>query len=103
MKDYSIFVTIIGTPRNGWNLGVKINQSVYLSKETDNEADTEAIKILDTADREIGYIANSCKTVVRGTYSSGRAYDKVTACCRAVIKFILPDGRAIAELQDIQE
>ena len=46
---------------------------------------------------KIGYVANSTNTVIKGTMSAGRAYDKITDEYFARIKFI-KDNFAIAKI-----
>ena len=45
------------------------------------------------------YVANSVSTVVRGTYSAGRIYDKLDGIARAQVLFI-HNGSAIARIVD---
>lgn len=95
-----IYITIIGTPMSCWEPDVKLYQEVCLVKEPDNAFDTEAIMVKTTNGQHVGYVANSVKTVSRGTYSAGRLYDKLDECTKAVIKFITPEKLAIAEVKE---
>jgi hypothetical protein len=94
------YITIIGTPDNGWKADVEIGSKVCLVKEPTNSHDTESIMVEDLDDEaHVGYVANSVKTVVRGTHSAGRLYDKFDKCLKAEVIFILPhDGGAIAKV-----
>ncbi len=38
---------------------------------------------------QVGYVANSVKTVARGTYSAGRLYDKFEKSTTAEVKFVI--------------
>ena len=51
--------------------------AVTLKKEPDNEYDKEAILVWTEGLGDIGHVANSWKTVVGGTMSTGRLYDKI--------------------------
>ena len=58
------------------NISLDVGKMLTLVKEPDNNYDAEAIAVkLD--DEKIGYVANSTNTVVKGTMSAGRVYDKI--------------------------
>ena len=61
---------------------------VKLVKEPTNKYDTEAIACEMRHFGKIGYLSNSTNTVITGTMSSGRLYDKITDEYFAKIKFI---------------
>lgn len=75
---------------------LKPGKELTLRKDHANQYDDEAIAVLD-GNAKIGYTANSCTTVARGTYSAGRLYDKIQeeASCR--VMFVMEDC-AIAEV-----
>lgn len=78
-----IVITIIINHNNSVNVG----NMLTLVKEPDNLYDAEAIAVkLD--DKNIGYVANSTNTVVKGTMSAGRVYDKINDIAQAEIIFI---------------
>ena len=52
--------------------------------------------MLNAMGQKIGYVANSTKTVVRGTFSAGRIYDKMAYRHTVEVMFKLHDGKAIA-------
>ncbi|MBC7320977.1 HIRAN domain-containing protein [bacterium] len=54
-----------------------VGQVLKLVKEPDNIYDYEAIRVECAGIGKIGYVANSVNTVVKGTYSAGRLYDKM--------------------------
>jgi hypothetical protein len=58
-------------------------------KEPQNKYDDEAIRVELPGVGKAGYIANQWRTVARGTYSSGRLYDKVGEVSFAEVKFSL--------------
>ena len=67
----------------------KIGSILKLIKEPDNNHDAEAIRVDMRYAGKVGYLANSTKTVVRGTMSSGRVYDKINdENAYAMVKFI---------------
>ena len=67
----------------------KIGSILKLIKEPDNNHDSEAIRVEMRYAGKVGYLANSTKTVVRGTMSSGRVYDKIDDDnAYAIVKFI---------------
>ena len=67
---------------------LKLGGLVKLVKEPDNKYDEEAIACEMRYFGKIGYLSNSTNTVVRGTMSSGRLYDKINDEYFARIKFI---------------
>ncbi|WP_461462993.1 HIRAN domain-containing protein [Methanobrevibacter sp.] len=88
--DYSedIFITV-----NGFNMfhGIKpfkLGSILKLKKEPNNDYDGEAIAVELRYAGKSGYIANSAKTVIKGTMSAGRIYDKILDEDYAQVKFI---------------
>jgi hypothetical protein len=67
---------------------LKLNKLVKLVKEPDNKYDTEAIACEMRYFGKIGYVSNSTNTVVIGSMSAGRLYDKINDEYFARIKFI---------------
>ena len=74
--------------------GVDVGDYVMLSKDPGNESDDEAImaKKVDVLTEEILdeqaiAVANSVETVIRGTRSAGRIYDKFETRARAQVVF----------------
>ena len=94
-----MYVTLIGLPRSSCEMGVEIGKDVCLKKEPTNSVDTEAIQVIYNGET-VGYVANSVKSVARGTFSAGRLYDKFDECIEAEVKFILPGGAVIAEIKE---
>ena len=58
-----------------------------LIKEKDNNYDDEAIKVEMRHAGQVAYVSNSTNTVIRGTMSAGRIYDKILDEDYAQIKF----------------
>ena len=67
---------------------LKLDGIVKLVKEPDNKYDTEAITCEMRYFGKIGYVSNSTNTVVKGSMSAGRLYDKINDEYFAKIKFI---------------
>ena len=87
-----IYITITG---QDYYLGMKpfkVGRRVRLVKDTENEFDSEAIRVelpyIDT----IGYVANSTHTVYDGTQSAGRVYDRIGDISCAEVMFITRSG-----------
>ena len=79
-----------------------LNGLVKLVKEPNNSHDAEAISCEMRHFGKIGYIANSTHTVILGTMSAGRLYDKISDEYPAKIKFI--HGKiAIAKVLSTEE
>lgn len=54
-----------------------IGSLFYCEKEPNNKYDQEAIRAMLPILGVVGYVANSSYTVIQGTFSAGRLYDKV--------------------------
>ena len=70
----------------------KIGSIVKLVKEPDNDFDLEAIACEMKYIGKVGYIANSTRTVTKGTMSAGRIYDKIDDISFCEVKFISTDS-----------
>lgn len=99
-KINGISITIIGTPATHWEPKVKVGETVCLVKEPDNDYDNEAIMVKNKKGEHVGYIANSTKTVMKGTFSAGRLYDTFGECAKATIKYMTHENAAIAEVKE---
>ena len=93
MQD--IFITINHIEDYGGYFRFRVGDELSLEKE-DNPYDDEAIAVYKN-DIKCGYVANSVVSVSRGTYSSGRLYDKIKEKAKCIIAFINED-RIIAKL-----
>ena len=91
-----VYITITGTFKFHGTDVLTPGQLIKLKKEPTNPKDSEAIKILLPGEIQAGYVANSVHTVVRGTHSAGRIYDKFEDEAFARILFVSND-LAIAE------
>ena len=83
------FVTVICFNQFHGQKIFKIGSILKLIKEPDNNHDAEASRVEMRFAGKVGYLANSTKTVVRGTMSGGRVYDKLDdENAYAIVKFI---------------
>lgn len=87
-----LFATVVGLKNYKGNQVFKLGSIVKLIKEPDNDFDTEAIKCELNYIGKTGYLANSTKTVIKGTMSAGRIYDKIENVSFAEVKFIANDS-----------
>lgn len=83
-----MYITIIAFNNMHGAKPLKIDSIVKLVKEPDNHYDSEAIACEMRHFGQIGYVANSTKTVVKGCMSAGRLYDKINDIYFARIQFI---------------
>lgn len=120
----NFYVTITGVKHYFGKDIFHIGQRLFLFKEPNNQFDDEAIKVCvraiavfqnknsdgDTTTikiphfEKIGYVANSTKTVYKGTMSSGRIYDKVPDSFTAKVMFITNTSviaKVIVNVKDI--
>lgn len=108
MNNNEMYTTIVGLKHYEGNKAFKIGSIVKLVKEPDNDYDLEAIACESKYIGKTGYIANSAKTVTKGTMSAGRIYDKIEDISFCEVKFISSDS-VIAkvltneEIKEIQE
>lgn len=98
--ENTVLITITGISNYYGKKPFKIDRTVKLEKEPDNEYDPSAVVVTLPYIDKIGYVANSVSTVFDGTYSAGRLYDKFEDCTYAeiivithssVIAKVLPD------------
>lgn len=87
-----LFATVVGLKNYKGNQVFKLGSIIKLIKEPDNDFDTEAIMCELKYIGKTGYIANSTKTVIKGTMSAGRIYDKIEEVSFAEVKFIADDS-----------
>ena len=87
-----IYASVVGLKNYKGSQVFKIGSHIRLVKEPDNDYDAEAILCEIKYVGKTGYIANSTKTVIKGTMSAGRIYDKIGDVCFAEIKFVANDS-----------
>jgi len=97
-----IYITITGFNHYHGLKVFRIGKLVKLVKDPDNDYDDENITVELRYAGKVGNVANSVKTVVRGTMSAGRIYDKIQKEDYAYIKFI-SNTSIIAKLLDDNE
>ncbi len=84
----NMYITVTGLNHYYGKTPFKIGTIVKISKEPDNDYDAEAIKVTLPQINTIGYVANSTYTVLGGTMSAGRLYDKIGDFAFAEVMFI---------------
>lgn len=89
-KEY--FITITGQKFCYGDKPFVINRVVKIVKEPDNQYDTESIRVELPFIGKIGYVANSVNTVIKGTISGGRLYEKFGTVAYAKIMFMTSSG-----------
>lgn len=76
-KNNDKFITVVCFNQFHGKKIFKIDSILKLIKEPENNYDSEAIRVEMRYAGKVGYLANSTRTVVRGTMSAGRLYDKI--------------------------
>ena len=105
------YITLVGFKNLAGSKVFKIGTIMKLVKEPDNDFDTEAIYAEIRHVGKAAYVANSTHTVVKGTMSAGRLYDKFDEIGFAKVKFIsenliiakILSEKRIAKLKDDPE
>ena len=91
-KKTRIYFTIAGVQfKYGLEFFEK-GMQVSLEKDPENEFDKEAIKVNVEGLGQVGWIANSVRTVRGESYSAGRLYDKIGDTAVGEVAFVLPDA-----------
>lgn len=90
-------ITIVGM-NHYHGMVADVGDSVTLKHEPENIYDTESVRVDYDKYGVIGYVANSPKTVVRGTKSAGAIHDKIGYYNSAKI-ILVTDDRYIAEVE----
>ena len=87
-----MFFTITGTQfKYGLDIFEK-GMQVKLEKDPENEYDREAIKVSIDGLGQVGWVANSIRTVRGESFSAGRLYDKIGDTAVGEVVFVLPDA-----------
>lgn len=92
------FITLICDSSYNSDGVLYVGQKVELIKDYENIYDEEAIRVEIDTIGTVGYVANSVKTVAKGTKSAGRIYDTFENITYGLIRFIVKDV-AIVELE----
>lgn len=88
MQNNSIYITVNHLDDFNSTYMFRPGDILTLKKDPDNCYDDEAIVAYNKHGCKCGYVANSVSTVARGTYSAGRAYDKISEHAGCVVHFI---------------
>ena len=100
MEENNFFITVNHIDDYMPVITLKPGDVLILKKDTNNPYDDEAIAVYDKQKCKVGYVANSVSTVARGTYSAGRAYDRIKDENECTICFVMnEEGIAIAIVQ----
>lgn len=91
------YITITGTQYHFGLEAFKIGQIVYLERDLENEYDCEAIRVMSESGNKLGHVANSVRTVAKGTHSAGWIGHLLEEKTKAKIMFITGHS-VIAEL-----
>ena len=91
MKEKEIYFTVNAVNMFHGIKPFKIGSLIKLVKEPENDYDMEAIRVELRYAGKSGYVANSVKTVAKGTYSAGRLYDKILENDYGQVQFIIGD------------
>lgn len=91
MRHKNKYITLVGFKNLSGPQVFDIGTIIKLAKEPKNKYDTEAIYIEVRHVGKAAYVANSVYTVVKGTMSGGRLYDKFDEETFAEIRFMKDD------------
>ncbi|MBR0462666.1 MAG: hypothetical protein IJJ00_08150 [Erysipelotrichaceae bacterium] len=97
MSKDRIYITINHLDNYGGTKGFRVNDELFLKKDTDNPFDDEAVAVYNRHNVKCGYVANSVYSVARGTRSAGRIYDRIKDSQECIVRFITEDS-LISEL-----
>ena len=87
-----MYITLVGMSRFFGIKPFKQGSIIKLIKEKDNIYDDESIRVEMRHAGQVAYVANSTRTVIRGTMSGGRIYDKIPDEDYAQVKFYSQNG-----------
>lgn len=85
-EKQNIYTTVVSIYDS---LDLRPGDMLVLTKEKSNPVDDEAIVVTKAGSDKHIYVANSVQTVIRGTYSAGRLYDKIGDTAIAKVKFVI--------------
>ena len=87
-----VYITITGLDHYHGTDFLEPGIKVRLIKDPENKYDHEAIRVEMEGLGKIGYVANSCYTVLGDSMSAGRLYDRIGDKAIAKIRHVLPKG-----------
>ena len=82
-----VHLTIYGFSHVYGYIPFEEGQIIYLKKEPENPYDSEAILAHLPYIGNVGYVSNSPRSVIRGTMSAGRLYDRFDTDAVAKVEF----------------
>lgn len=88
----TVYFTIAGTQFRYGSDFMEKGMKVKLIKEPENEYDKEAIRVEMKGYGQVGYVANSTKTVIGESYSAGRLYDLIGKKAKGKVFSVSPRG-----------
>ncbi len=97
MKTY---FTITGTCFHHGQDFFREGMKVRLEKEPDNKYDKEAIKVTMKGLGQVGYVANSPRTVIGDSFSAGRLYDRIGDTAKGKVVMVTGHGILCALKKD---
>ena len=92
-----VYITLTGTKYRFGTDFLKPGMKVRLVKEPDNEYDAEAIKVMMKGMGQLGYVANSWRTVIGDSCSAGRIYDRIGDTAKALLGYKREDAEISPE------
>lgn len=95
-----VYITITGVQFCFGIQEFKVGKILHLEKEEDNEFDAEAILVLNDKGMQLGHVANSVKTVAKGTHSAGWISSLLETHHYAKVLFIVDDTVIAQMLED---
>ena len=87
-----VYVTITGVNHYHGAEFLEPGAKVRLIKDPENKYDHEAIRVEMEGLGKIGYVANSCTTVLGDSFSAGRLYDRIGQTATAKVRHVLSKG-----------
>lgn len=87
-----IWFTITGTCFYHGQEFFKEGMKIRLEKEPDNKHDKEAIKVMMKGLGQVGYVANSPRTIIGDSFSAGRLYDRIGDTARGKVVLVTDKG-----------
>lgn len=100
MPNGDVLITVVGIKNYSGNKPFELDNKVYLSKETDNKYDSNAIAVLCDNFGKCGYVANSLETVKQGTHCADIIHGGIGDGCIAEVLWA-DDAFVICKLCEI--
>lgn len=97
-----MYITLTGFDYHAGSDFLEKDMILFLKKDPKNSYDDEAIRVLSETGATVAHVANSVRTVIRGTHSAGYVYNFFGVEGRCIVKFF-NDKMAIAEIIEDDE